>query len=340
MSPALQHTPVQGTSSKQISDTDMEIYIREEIDKIINLDQLYTVTAKFLEKTNIRTTFPYYLDAKEVLAIFRKDSVIAENFPNLTPQDTFFTEQTDFSIFKGIDSVVQALNYLLTFDLLNQNPEITWSILEKAASNRPLEEVIKTKVLKTQQRNYKIALTKFLVLFQSLKDLSTIFKENVALLTLFITTAQQINQHTTQKQLGDEGKEIGNLTMVLANTASTYNQNVEKLWEILTSFQPNARETLDKHRSIKSMDEAFIFYRKCCQTDCYTTFAYVGFAPIHKFQDLRAIRAEIRQIPSSTLNDPVKDPKDLLCEFNERGNISPITRNSRFKEKHFHQKKC
>ena len=81
------------------------------------------------------------------------------------------------------------------------------------------------------------------------------------------------------------------------------------------------------------MDEAFIFYRKCCQTDCYTTFAYVGFAPIHKFQDLRAIRAEIRQIPSSTLNDPVKDPKDLLCEFNERGNISPITRNSRFKEK-------
>ena len=29
----------------------------------------------------------------------------------------------------------------------------------------------------------------------------------------------------------------------------------------------------------------------------------------------------------------MKDPKDLLCEFNERGNISPITRNSRFKEK-------
>ena len=148
MSPALQQTPVQGASSKQISDTEMELNIREEIDKIINLDQLYTVTAEFLEKTNIGTPFPYYLDAKEVLAIFRKDSVIAENFPNLTPQDTFFTEQTDYSIFEGIDSVVQALNYLLTFDLLNQNPEITWSILEKAASNRPLEEVIKTKVLK------------------------------------------------------------------------------------------------------------------------------------------------------------------------------------------------
>ena len=175
-------------------------------------------------------------------------------------------------------------------------------------------------------------LTKFLVLFQSLKELSTIFEENVALLTLFITTAQQINQHTTQKQLGDEGEKIGNLTMVLANTASTYNQNIEKLWEILTSFQPNARETLGKHGSIKSMDEAFIFYRKCCQTDCYTTFAYVGFAPIHKFQDLKAIRAEIRQIPSSTLNDPVKDPKDLLCEFNGRENISPITKNSQIKK--------
>ena len=149
MSHALQHTPVQGASSKQISDTEMELNIREEIDKIINLDQLYTVTAEFLEKTNIRTTFPYCLDAKEVLAIFRKGSVIAEHFPNLTPQDTSSTEQTDVSIYKGIDSVVHALNYLLTFDLLNQNPEITWSILEKAASNRPLEEVIKTKVLKT-----------------------------------------------------------------------------------------------------------------------------------------------------------------------------------------------
>ena len=57
MSPALQHTPVQGASSNQISDTEMELYIRTEI------DQLYT--AEFLEKTNIRTTFPYCLDAKK-----------------------------------------------------------------------------------------------------------------------------------------------------------------------------------------------------------------------------------------------------------------------------------
>ena len=64
MSPALQHTPVQGASSNQISDTEMELYIRTEIDKIINLDQLYTVTAEFLEKTNIIATFPYCLDAK------------------------------------------------------------------------------------------------------------------------------------------------------------------------------------------------------------------------------------------------------------------------------------
>ena len=33
MSPALQHTPAQGASSNQISDTEMELYIRTEIDK-------------------------------------------------------------------------------------------------------------------------------------------------------------------------------------------------------------------------------------------------------------------------------------------------------------------
>ena len=81
------------------------------------------------------------------------------------------------------------------------------------------------------------------------------------------------------------------------------------------------------------MEEAFKFYRTCCQADCYTTFAYVGFALIHKFQDLKTIRAEIKQIPSFTLTDPVKDPKDLLCEFNGKENISPITRNSKKKKK-------
>ena len=99
MSPALQHTPVQGASSKQISDTEMELNIREEIDKIMNLDQLYTVTAEFLERTNIRTTFPFCHDAKKVLALFRKVSVIAKHFPKLTPQDTFSTEQTEVSIY-------------------------------------------------------------------------------------------------------------------------------------------------------------------------------------------------------------------------------------------------
>ena len=71
---------------------------------------------------------------------------------------------------------------------------------------------------------------RFLILFQSLKDLSKIFEENVALLTLFITTTQQIDQHASLKNLGDEGEEIKNLTMVMASTASTYNQNVDKIW--------------------------------------------------------------------------------------------------------------
>ena len=81
------------------------------------------------------------------------------------------------------------------------------------------------------------------------------------------------------------------------------------------------------------MDEAFKFYRRCCTTDCYTTFSYVGFAPIHKFQDLKTIRAEIKQIPSFTLTNPVKDPKDLLFEFNGKEKISPIKRNSQEKKK-------
>ena len=220
MSPALQHTPVQGASSNQISDTEMELHIRTEIDKIINLDQLYTVTAEFLEKTNIRTTFPYYLDAKKVLALFKKDSVIAKHFPKLTPQDTFSTEQTEVSSYQCIDSVVQALNYLLTFELLNQNPEITWDILEKASSNRPMGEVIRAKVLKIQQRNYKLALKRLLILFQSLQDLSKIFEENVALLTQFVTTTQQIDQHASLINLGEEREEIRKLTIVLTNTAS------------------------------------------------------------------------------------------------------------------------
>ena len=57
------------------------------------------------------------------------------------------------------------------------------------------------------------------------------------------------------------------------------------------------------------------------------------FAPIHKFQDLKTIRAEIKQIPSSTLTDPVKDPKELLFEFNGKENISPLKRNNQEKEK-------
>ena len=116
MSPALQHTPVQGASSKQISDTEMELYIREEIDKIINLDQLYTVTAEFLEKTNIRTTFPYYLDAEKVLALFKRDSVIAKLFPNLVPRNLFSKDQRKVSIYQCIDLVEQSLNYLLSHD--------------------------------------------------------------------------------------------------------------------------------------------------------------------------------------------------------------------------------
>ena len=85
-------------------------------------------------------------------------------------------------------------------------------------------EVIRAKVLKIQQRNYKLALKRLLILFQSLQDLSKIFEENVALLTQFVTTTQQIDQHASLINLGEEGEEIRNLTIVLARTASKYNQ--------------------------------------------------------------------------------------------------------------------
>ena len=103
---------------------------------------------------------------------------------------------------------------------------------------------------------------------------------------------------------------------------------MEKLWDILTSFQPNARKTLGKHDSIKSLAHALEFYKTCCKTDSYIEFSYVSFAPLHKFCDLKAIRTEISQIPSSTLNHPVKDPKELLFGLDGEDNPSPIHKDS------------
>ena len=107
--------------------------------------------------------------------------------------------------------------------------------------------------------------------------------------------------------LGEEGEEVRNLTTVLANTALKYNQNVEKTMGHFNKLSTQCKKMLGKYEKIKSIDDAFKFYRKCCKTDCYTIFSYFGFAPIHKFEDLKAVRVEINQIPSSTLNDPVED---------------------------------
>ena len=40
----------------------------------------------------------------------------------------------------------------------------------------------------------------------------------------------------------DMGEEVNKLTTELGNTATKYNKNVEKLWDILTSFQPSAKK--------------------------------------------------------------------------------------------------
>ena len=117
---------------------------------------------------------------------------------------------------------------------------------------------------------------------------------------------------------------------------------------MLTSFQPNARKTLGKHESIKSLAYALEFDRTCCKTDSYIEFSYVCFTPLHKFCDLKAISAEIRQIPSSTLNRPVQDPKELLFILDGEDIPSPIhkdSQNNKEKEKvqgktHFKQNGC
>ena len=72
------------------------------------------------------------------------------------------------------------------------------------------------------------------------------------------------------------------------------------------------------------MADTLEFYKTCCKTDSYIEYSYVSFAPIHKFCDLKAIRTEISPIPSSTLNHPVEDPKEILFGLDGENNPSPI----------------
>ena len=82
-------------------------------------------------------------------------------------------------------------------------------------------DVIRTEVLKVQQKNYKLALERFLILFCSLKDLSEIFKENVSLLRHFVITTQQLNKtYTSLMDMGEEGEEVNKLMTELGNTAN------------------------------------------------------------------------------------------------------------------------
>ena len=72
-------------------------------------------------------------------------------------------------------------------------------------------DVIRTEVLKMEQKNFKIALERFQVLFCSLKSLSGIFKENVSLLKHFIITTQKLNKtYTSLTEMGEEGTKSRN----------------------------------------------------------------------------------------------------------------------------------
>ena len=55
LSPGVQHTPLLGAPSKEPPVTEMELLIKKEIDKAMNLKQLYNVTTMFFEMKNIRT---------------------------------------------------------------------------------------------------------------------------------------------------------------------------------------------------------------------------------------------------------------------------------------------
>ena len=84
MSPGVQHTPLpSASSSKEFEVMEVKLLVEKEINNAINLRQLYTVTTAFLEKKNIRTKFPYHLDAETVLALYGKDSILSKLFPNL-----------------------------------------------------------------------------------------------------------------------------------------------------------------------------------------------------------------------------------------------------------------
>ena len=99
MSPGVQHTPLPSTSSsKEPEVMEMKLLVKEEINNAINLRQLYAVTTAFLEKKNIRTEFPYYLDAEKVLALYGRESRLSKLFPNLVPRNLFPKEQTKVSI--------------------------------------------------------------------------------------------------------------------------------------------------------------------------------------------------------------------------------------------------
>ena len=118
MSPGIQHTPLaRAPSSKESEIMELKQLVREEISKIINLRQLYIVIMAFLENKNIRTTFPFYLSDAEVLALYGKESFLANLFPHLVPTDLFPKDQNKVSIHHCIFIVVDSLKKLTSNSL-------------------------------------------------------------------------------------------------------------------------------------------------------------------------------------------------------------------------------
>ena len=134
----------------------MKPLVKEEINNVLNLRQLYAVTTAFLEKKNIRTKFPYHLDAEKVLALYGKESCLSKLFPNLVPRNIFPKEQTKVSIHHCIHLVVNSLEYLCSNILQSQYPKIAWTILEEESFSYPMGDVIRTEVLKIEKRTLNL----------------------------------------------------------------------------------------------------------------------------------------------------------------------------------------
>ena len=69
----------------------------------------------------------------------------------------------------------------------------------------------------------------------------------MTLLKLFVLTTHNFNKrYLSLTEQGAEKEEVKELTNELGNIAAQYNQNIGKLWDILTNFQHSEKSIRQK----------------------------------------------------------------------------------------------